>query len=346
MKLTIEQLAQQIGASFSGDGSLEVDSVGPIETVCETAVTFVTSDKYISKLANSSSRAVIVVKPIPNLAKVQLVVENVNVALIKTLNIFAPKLEPLAQGIDPGASLADDVVIAEPVSIGPDVVIEKGVEIGANTIIAAGCKIGQGTKIGGNCRFDSNVVIYHNCVIGNNVIIQANSAIGSVGFGYCFIDGAHRLIPHNGVVVIEDFVEIGANTCIDRAKFGETRIGAGTKIDNLVQIAHNVIIGKCCLILGQVGIGGSSEIGDGVILAGQVGVCDNVTVGDGVIAGGKTVIISDILPEQKIFGVPAVDKVQAFKSYAVIKRLPEMAKQLKRLAARVEKLEASENDKD
>ncbi|GAG50760.1 unnamed protein product, partial [marine sediment metagenome] len=141
------------------------------------------------------------------------------------LNLFAPKFRTVVEGIDPTAKVAQNARIAKGVSVGPGVVIDDGVEIGLNSVIASGCKIGENSTVGKNCRLDSNVVIYHNCRLGNNVVIQANSTIGSTGFGYLFIDGAHKLIPHNGGVVIEDFVEIGANCCVDRAKFGNTIIG-------------------------------------------------------------------------------------------------------------------------
>jgi UDP-3-O-[3-hydroxymyristoyl] glucosamine N-acyltransferase len=225
------------------------------------------------------------------------------------------------------------------------VVISDGAEVGENSIIAAGCKIGENSKIGKNCRFDGNVVVYHNCTIGNNVIIQANSTIGSTGFGYSFIDGSHRLIPHNGGVVIEDFVEIGANCCVDRAKFGNTVIGAGTKIDNLVQIAHNVTIGKCCLIAAQVGISGSCKIGDGVVLAGQVGLVDNIEIGDGTMIGAQAGVMSGTAAGARIVGSPAMDIRAAMKVFGLMKRLPEMAESLKQLHKRIEGLEAAKDDK-
>jgi len=232
------------------------------------------------------------------------------------------------------------------VSVGAGVVIDDGVEIGKNSVIGSGCKIGENSKLGKNCRLDSNVVIYHNCRLGNNVVIQANSTVGSTGFGYSFIDGAHRLIPHNGGVVIEDFVEIGANCCIDRAKFGNTIIGAGTKIDNLVQIAHNVVIGRCCLIAAQVGISGSCKLGDGVVLGGQVGLADNIKIGDGAMIGAQSGLSHSIAAGQQLMGSPALEKRESFRIFGLWRRLPKMAELLKQLHKRVEKLEAAEDDKE
>jgi UDP-3-O-[3-hydroxymyristoyl] glucosamine N-acyltransferase len=212
-------------------------------------------------------------------------------------------------------------------------------------VIGSGCHIGQNSRIGKNCRLDSNVVVYHNCLVGDNVIIQANSTIGSTGFGYSYIDNAHRLIPHNGGVIIEDFVEIGANTCIDRAKFGNTIIGAGTKIDNLVQIAHNVVIGKCCLIAAMVGISGSCRIGDGVVLAGQVGLVDNIEIGSGTMVGAQAGVINNVPAGQKLAWTPALEWNEAMRVMGLTRRLPKMAGQLKEMNKRLEELEAAEDHK-
>jgi UDP-3-O-[3-hydroxymyristoyl] glucosamine N-acyltransferase len=345
MKLTVAQLAERIGAELVGDGCGQISAVGAVEAAGEKDVTFITSDKHIPQLKKSRAGAVIVGRCIEGLVKPQLIVKNVDAALIETLNVFAPRLKATTEGIDPAAKVGQNVKIAREVSVGAGVVVDDGAEIGENSRIASGCKIGENSKVGKNCRLDSNVVVYHNCTIGNNVIIQANSTIGSTGFGYSFIDGSHRLIPHNGGVVIEDFVEIGANCCIDRAKFGNTIIGAGTKMDNLVQIAHNVVIGKCCLIAGQVGISGSCKIGDGVVLAGQVGLVDNIEVGDGTMIGAQAGVMSGTEAGSKLLGSPAIDIREAMKIFGLMKRLPKLAESLKQLDKRIERLEAAEDDK-
>ena len=359
MRLTVAQLAERIGAELAGDGSAQISAVGPAEAAGEADVTFITDSagyggrageakdaRRISELEKSRAGAVIVGRRIEGLAKPQLVVKNVDASLIEALKIFAPELKAVTAGIDPTAQIGHDVKIGQDVSIGPWVVVEDGVEIGAKSIIASGCRIGENSRVGDNCRLDSNVVVYHNCTIGNNVVIQANSTIGSTGFGYSFIDGAHRLIPHNGGVVIENFVEIGANCCVDRAKFGNTIIGAGTKIDNLVQIAHNVIIGKCCLIAGLVGIAGSCRMGDGVVLAGQAGLANNVEVGDDVIVGGQSGVFRDVAAGQQVFGSPALDKREEIRIVGLTKRLPKLVERLKHLSKRIERLEAAKDDKE
>ena len=345
MRLTVAQLAERIGAELVGDGSGQISAVGAVKAAGENDVTFITNDRHIPRLEKSRVGAVIVARRIEGLAKPQLIVKNVNAALIDTLNVFAPKLRAAAEGIDPTAKVGQNVKIAKGVSVGAGVVIEDEVEIGEDSVIASGCKIGENSKLGKNCRLDSNVVVYHNCIIGNNVVIQANSTIGSTGFGYSFIDGSHKLIPHNGGVVIEDFVEIGANSCVDRAKFGNTIIGAGTKIDNLVQIAHNVVIGKCCLIAGQVGISGSCKLGDGVVLAGQVGLVDNIEIGDGVMVGAQSGVYHSVAAGKKIFGYPAFEKTEALKIVNLTRRLPKLAELVKQLRKRIERLEAAKDDK-
>ncbi len=348
MRLTIAQLAQRIGAELVAgpdEAKSYITAVGGVETASKSDVTFVTDEKRVGAVGASLAGAVIVGSLIKDLPKSQLVVKNVDAALIEALAVFAPKLKAPGEGIDPSARVGNDVRIAKGVFIGAGVVIDDGVEIGADSVVKSGCKIGEKSKLGKDCRIDSNVVIGHNCSLGNNVIVQANSTIGSTGFGYSFIDGEHRLIPHNGGVVIEDFVEIGANCCIDRAKFGNTIIGAGTKIDNLVQIAHNVVIGKCCLIAGQVGLAGSCRLGDGVVLAGQVGLADNIRIGDRTMVGAKSGVINNVGPDKKLAMIPAIDVKEALRVVAQLLRLPRTAEQVKQLVKRVEELEAAKNNK-
>ena len=358
MRLTVAQLAERIGAELAGDGSAQISAVGPAEAAGDTDVTFITDSagyggrageakdaRRISELEKSRAGAVIVGRRIEGLAKPQLIVKNVDAALIEALKIFAPELKTVTAGIEPTAQIGRDVKIGQDVAIGPCVVVEDGAEIGAKSIIASGCRIGENSRVGDNCRLDSNVVVYHNCTIGNNVVIQANSTIGPTGFGYSFIDGSHKLIPHNGGVVIEDFVEIGANCCVDRAKFGNTVIGAGTKIDNLVDIAHNVVVGKGCLMAAQVGIAGNTKIGDGVVLGGQVGVADNIEIGEGTMVGAQSGIMSSVGAKQKLLWSPATDIKHAFRVFASVMRLPKMVERLRQLSKRIEKLESAKDDK-
>jgi len=349
MEITVAQLAERIGAETVGktDGADQlIVSVAPADTAGPGEVTFLANDKHRAAVEACDAGAVIVAERLEGLDKPQLLVENVDAALIEALTLFAPKLKPAPEGIDSTAKVAEDAKIGPGASVGPGVVIGDGAEIGENSVIGSGCKIGENSKVGANCRLDSNVVVYHNCRLGDNVIIQANSTIGATGFGYSFIDGSHRLIPHNGGVVIEDFVEIGANCCIDRAKFDNTVIGAGTKVDNLVQIGHNVRMGKCCLIAALVGISGSCKLGDGVVLGGQVGLVDNIELGSGAMIGAKSGVMKDVEAGQKMIGAPALEQREAFRIMSLTMRLPEFAKQLKQLSKRMESLEAAKDDKN
>ncbi len=347
MALTLAELAKGIGAEIVGGSDRldrEIASVQPLATAGGSDVAFVTDPRHEAAAKKSGAMAIIVARAIAGLPAAQLVVQNVNAALIATLERFAPVLKPPAEGVDPSARIGADVRLGAHVSIGAYAVIGDRVEIGDGTVIGVGCTIGEGSKIGAHCRLDSYVAVYHQCTIGNSVILQSHSTIGSMGFGYAFIDGSHRFVPHNGGVVIGDFVEIGANTCVDRAKFGNTIIGAGTKIDNLVQIGHNVVIGKCCLLAAQVGIAGSCRLGDGVVLAGQVGLADNIEIGAGTMVGAQAGVMSSVPAGERLAWSPAVNVKEATRIIAHLFRLPKLSQQMKRLTAKVEKLEAANDD--
>ncbi len=336
--LTGAELAERIGAELHGDGGVSIRGVNTIEFAGADDICFVTSARHARLLADSQAAAVIVSEKLEGVDIVQLVVGNVDAALITALGLFAPKLTPM-EGIHPTAAIEDSAVLGSEVAVGCHAYIGHNVRIGDGTIISAGCVVGENTTIGSHCRLDGNVVVYHNCRIGDSCVIQANTTIGSTGFGYSFIEGERRLVPHNGGVVIGDCVEIGANSCVDRAKFDNTIIGAGSKIDNLVQIAHNVVIGKCCVIAGQVGISGSCVLGDGVVLGGQVGVADHVSIGAGAMVGARGGVMSDIPAGAKVVGHPAIDMNVQLRVFALQRRLPDMARQLREVVAAVKKLE-------
>ena len=342
-KITVKELASIIGAELVGSGQAEVGGVLPFDSAGADNITFAVNEKLLDKISECKAAAVIVNKkadsPIP-----LLVVSNVEKALIEALKQFMPSLVPPVPGVHKSAVVEPTAIIDKSASIGPLACIRAGAKIGENTVIGSGCKINQNSVIGKNCRLEDNVVIYHNCTIGNNCIIGANTTIGATGFGYYFIDGQHKRIPHAGSVVIEDCVEIGANSCVDRAKFANTVIGAGTKIDNLVQIAHNVIIGKCCLIVSQAGISGSTKLGNGVVLAGQAGIKDHAVIGDMAQIGAQAGVMNDIGPNKKVVGSPAIDVRDFFKQVLLEQKLPEMNKQLKQLIKKVENIEAAKNN--
>ena len=348
MKLTIKDLADKLNARLIGtdvDDAPLICAVAAIDAAGPEHVSFVTAERHKAALAKCQAGAVLVSEACDELSGAQLVVECVDRALIECLTLFAPPLRPDPREIHATAIVADSVKMGQDVGIGPGVVIEDDAVIGDGVILRAGCKIGQGVKIGDHTRLDWNVVVYYGCHIGANVIIQSNTTIGAVGFGYAHFGGVHTLVPHNGNVIIEDFVEIGANCCIDRAKFAHTIVGAGTKMDNLVQIGHNVVIGKCCLFASQVGVAGSTTLGDGVILAGQAGLADNIKVGDGVTVAAKSGVMSNVPAGQTIVWSPGLEQSQAMRVLGEVLRLPKTAKRVRQAAKRLDKLEASENDK-
>lgn len=342
--ITAEQLCRQLGGKLVGDGSVQISGINSLDLAGSTELSFVSLEKHTRKLEKSQAVAVLVSKELAGVCKTQLLVENVDASLIEALNLFAPKLT-VDKGVHPAAVVEDDAVVGENVSIGANAYIGHRADIASDCVIGASVNVGENSVIGDNTRLDSGVSIYHNCKIGRNCIIQSNSTIGAVGFGYSFIDGQHRLIPHNGGVVIEDCVEIGANVCVDRAKFDNTMIGAGTKIDNLVQIGHNCVVGKCCLIVSYAALAGSAVLGDGVVMAGRSGVADGVKVGDGVMIGAAGSVFHDVPPGKKLLGLPARDAKVQIRIYGIISRLPKMYKQLCEVAKKVKKLEASENNK-
>jgi UDP-3-O-[3-hydroxymyristoyl] glucosamine N-acyltransferase len=342
--MTIAELASLLKAELIGDGAQVVCGVGAIESATADQVTFLESPRHAASLSKSAAPAVIVSQPRPELSKSQIVVKDVDKALILALQTFAPVLAAPIAGVHPSALVDADVTVGKGVSIGPYAIIAGGVQLGDNTIIGNGVSVGQNTVIGNSCRLDAHVVVYHNCVIGNNVWIQANSTIGSTGFGYKLIDDRHTLIPHNGGVVIEDFVDIGANCTVDRAKFGNTVIGAGSKIDNQVQIAHNAVLGKCCLLAAQVGVAGSTRLGNGVVVGGQSGFKDHITVGDGAMIAARSGLMGDMPAKQVWAGNPAVEIRELMRSLALTGKLPKMAEQLKEMMKRIEVLESAKND--
>ena len=343
--VTVNQIAEIIDAELIGDGSIPISGIRGIAHAGTDEITFVSDKKYVSKVKDSLAAAIIVNQELEAVERPLLVVGNVDAAVIEVLKIFAHEPPAPRPGIHPSAVIADGAEIDSTAHIGPVVCIEAGAKIGPRTIIGPGCHIGWNSTIGADTRLDANVVVYHNCQIGSNCIIYANATIGVMGFGYSFIDGQHKLIPHIGGVIIEDYVDIGSSTCIDRAKFRNTIIGAGSKIDNQVQIAHNVIIGKCCLIVAQVAIAGSSELGDGVVMGGQSGIKDHVKIGDGVSIGAQAGIMNDIGPGRKVVGTPAMDVKETMRIVLATIKLPKMVKQLKELTKKVERLEAAKNDK-
>lgn len=336
--MNLSELAANIGAVLDGDGSLQITSVGSLAEATGEEVSFFINASHAAELERTAAAAVIVPSDFSGQTPVALLrVDSVEDAIEQVLVLFADRQE-VPTGIAPSADIAAGAKLGRNVAVGPCAVIGDGVVVGDGTIIGPGCVLGEAVTIGRNCRLWPNVVVYRRCSLGDNVVINAGSIIGTDGFGYRLLDGSHCKIPHIGTVEIEDDVEIGASSCIDRAKFDKTVIGRGSKIDNLVQIAHNVRLGRNCIVVSQAGIAGSSRLGDYVVLGGQVGIGDHVEIGEGANVGAQSGIFQDIEPGGRVVGTPSRPVKSFFRECSLIQKLPQMAKQLKQLKQKVDDL--------
>ncbi len=341
--MKLKDLASYLKGELRGDPELDIKGVEGLSDAKEGDITFLRTEK-IPQGVEIKAGAILVKEFIDNLKIAQIKVRNPQYAFARLLELFYLK-RPEPRGVSKEAFIEEGAVIEKDVTISPFAYVSSGARIGARTFIGPHVFIGEDTTIGEDCLIYPNVTIRERVILGNRVIVHSGAVIGSDGFGYVFEEGRHYKIPQVGGVIIEDDVEIGANVTIDRATKGNTIIRKGTKIDNLVQIAHNVKIGAHSIIIAQTGIAGSSEIGNGVILAGQVGVADHIKIGDGVRIGAKSGIMED-LSEGDYFGIPAIPSREWFRLYALYKRLPELFKKIKSLEQEIERLKKEEASHD
>jgi len=338
--LKLKDIAARLGSGLEGDGEIEITRVASIEEAGPGDLTFFTNPKYGPELRATKASAVILGKGAVQAPCAMLRHPQPYLAFAQAVELFADPWRPLP-GAHPTSILGTDVSLGEGASVGPYAVVGDGASIGARTIVHPHVVIGRHVVIGDDCVLHARVSIRERVRIGNRVIVQDGAVVGSDGYGFARRpDGTHHKIPQIGGVVIEDDVEIGAQTAIDRPAVGETRIGAGSKIDNLVQVAHGVTVGRNVLLAAQVGVAGSTTIEDDVTLAGQVGVAGHITIGKGVIATAQTGIPNSVAPGAFISGYPAIANRDWLKSSAVFRRLPEMRKTLAELEARIAELEA------
>jgi UDP-3-O-[3-hydroxymyristoyl] glucosamine N-acyltransferase len=324
-----------------GDGDIDIRRVAGIDQAGPGDLTFVANPKYQSQLTTTRASAVIVDEtlPVPATAAAILRSNQPYLAFAQALELLTP-VTPQAPGVDPTSVIAHDAVIGEGVSIGPLVTVGSGASIGARTVIYPNVSIGPGARIGDDCILHSQVSVRERVQIGHRVVLQDGAVIGSDGFGFVKqADGTRVKIPQHADVVIEDDVEIGANTTIDRPAVGETRIGAGAKIDNLVQIAHGVSVGRRTVFAAQVGISGSTVVEEDVVLAGQVGVAGHIRIGKGASATAQTGVHNSIGPGEFVSGYPAIANRDWLKSSAVFRQLPALRKRLTELEQRIIELE-------
>jgi UDP-3-O-[3-hydroxymyristoyl] glucosamine N-acyltransferase len=340
--LKLQDIAERLDCRLEGDGDIEIRRVASIERAEPGDITFIAHEKYRSKLAGTRASAVILAPDVPatGVATALLRTTQPYLAFAHAVGLLTEAFPPPA-GIHPASSIAADVTLGADVSIGPFVSIGAGASIGARTIVHPNVTIGARVTVGDDCIIRSQVSIRDRVRIGNRVILQDGAVIGSEGFGFARQpDGTHLKIPQRAEVILEDDVEIGANTTVDRPAVGETRIGAGTKIDNLVQVGHGVTVGRRVLFAAQVGVAGSCVIEDDVVLAGQVGVANHVRLGKGVIATAQTGIPNSVDAGEYISGYPAISHREWLKSSAVFRQLPALRKRVAELEERIAELQA------
>jgi UDP-3-O-[3-hydroxymyristoyl] glucosamine N-acyltransferase len=337
--LTVGQIAELIGGDVVGNADAPIGGFAPFEVAQPGQLTFAVDDKRLAAIGQSQAGAVIVPADAELEATVNLIrVPQVELAIAQLLNQFAPPADLPAAGVAASAAIAATATVAPDARIGENVVIGDGASIGSGTALCANVVVGRDATIGEDCVLDVGAVIEARSLLGDRVRVGPNTVIGYEGFGYIPDPDGHHRIEHIGNVVIEDDVDLGASVCIDRAKFGSTRIGRGTKIDNLVQIAHNVQIGGGCLIAGQVGIAGSAKLGQFCVLGGSAGIRDNTTLGDGVTVAAYSAVANDVPDGETVAGTPARNAGQMLRIVTTQMKLPEMAKRLKALEAKVNKL--------
>jgi UDP-3-O-[3-hydroxymyristoyl] glucosamine N-acyltransferase len=343
MPITIKELAIFCDARIQGgDLSIPIDSAADITSAQKGQVTQLTNSRYARHIKDSTASACIiaedfVVENVPE-SMALLVCTDPELSFIKAVELLHPASVYSPQ-IAPQAVLDNNVKLANDVYIGPYAVIGENTNIGDGSVILAGVYMGKNVKIGKNCRIYPYAVIYDGVVVGDNVIIHSGAIIGADGFGYKFRNNMHVKVPQVGNVIIDDNVEVGANTCIDRGALGSTTIGAGSKIDNLVQIGHNNKVGKNVIMCGLTGVSGSCNIEDYAILAGSSGVADHVTIGSGAVVMARSGVAGDVKAGAQVFGSPAKDKKTAYKEQIALSKLPELLKKVKLLEEKIQALE-------
>jgi len=332
--IAIAELAKQVQGELmqSSESSLVLIGAAPLSQARPGCITLVDDIKHAEKLVGTQASAVVTPKAIPGLSIPQIIVANPHEAFAAICKRFKPAVVvDRPHGIHPSA------IVHASAKVDRETFIDAGVSIDGDCIVGSGCHLHRGVtlmpgcKIGRDCQLFPGVVLYPGTILGDRVTLHANTVIGAHGFGYKFVDGRHHPTPQLGWVEIEDDVEVGANTTIDRGTYGATRVGVGTKIDNLVQIGHNCTIGKHNLICSQVGIAGSTSTGDYVVLAGQVGVKDHVHIGDRTQVGAQSGVAADVDCDSILLGSPAGPIYQQAQVYAAMSKLPEMRKSLRRI---------------
>jgi len=340
MKLTVAELARRLGAELVGDGSVEIVGVAPIESARKGQISFVASPRYAKFAERTGASALIVPRDLPIDVDLPLLrTANPYFAFQQVVRLFHPEEHRLPEGVHATAVVHESARLGAKIAIGPYVVVEEGAVIGDRVQIYPGCYVGREVTVGADSVLHANVVIRERVKLGERVVVHAGSVIGSDGFGFAREGERYYKIPQAGTVVVEDDVEIGAGCCIDRATLGETRICKGAKLDNLIHVGHNVVIGENTVIAAQTGFAGSTIVGKNVMVGGQAGFAGHMTIGDGALISAQSGVTKSIPPGTRVFGYPARPVHQARREEAALRRLPELLKRVRELEQRLRELE-------
>jgi len=347
MERSLAELAAHVGGTVEGDARQLIAGVSGLEEAGPRELSFYGNPRYHDSLRTTRAAAVLIGphEPVSRTDVAWVRVPSPHLAFARILALFHPG-PALESGVSPRAQVHPSARVDPSATVLSFVVVEAGAEVGARTVLWPGVYLGAGATVGSDCVVHPGVIIREGCRVGDRVVLQPGAVVGSDGFGFAFDPAgpAHVKVPQIGIVRIEDDVEVGAGSCIDRATTGETVIGRGTKIDNLVQIAHNVRVGPLSILCAQVGISGSTEIGSGVVMAGQVGVVGHLSIGDGAKIAAQSGVAHDVEPGGQVSGYPAVERGLWLRQSAALKQLPELLREIRSLRRRIEALEAGKKD--
>jgi len=339
MNSTASHIAAQIQGQVLGDGAVELTGFATAELARPGDLTFAEKESYFAAAEQSPAAAILVSGEFTSAKKVLIRVPNARVAVARLLPLFFPP-EPFLPGVHASAMVAATAQVDASAHVGPNCVVGARVRIGARSVLMGGNHIGRDCQLGDDVSLFPNVVLYAQCQVGHRVAIHAGTVIGSDGYGYVFDAGCHRKLLQVGHVIIQDDVEIGANTAIDRGALGATVIGQGTKIDNLVHIAHNVVMGRHCLVMGQVGFAGSTHLGDYCVIASQSGIAGHLKIGNQATVGAKSGVMRDIPDQGTVLGMPAAPDKQAKRQMIALQQLPELIRRTRELERQLAQLQA------